>query len=261
MDPSPADRPAGGGRAAVGETGRTLAERTADVLRDRILTLASDDQPGDRLYPGRLAEDLRVSVTPVREALKTLANQGLVEFSPRRGASVARLSADDLDDLVAVLSGLEGLAIRLNGGRVVPAHLDRLHQCLAACARAIAARDIAAYRAGDDEFHRLLVASSGSPRLAALYDSLLRQAQIVEVQNPRYLEATRESLEDHLGLVDELARGELASSEKAIELHWQRSRGRLRRKYGEFIGRSAAPAGIEALPAAGGRSAGSRTTR
>ena len=55
------------------------------------------------------------------------------------------------------------------------------------------------------------------------------------------LDAMRESLEDHLGLIGELARGDLASSEKAIELHWQRSHERLRRKYREFIGAPGGP--------------------
>ena len=236
MDPAPADPRMPADSTPGGEIGRTLAERIAEVLRDRILSLAAGHRPGDRLYPNRLAEGLRVSVTPVREALKLLAAQGLVELSPRRGVSVARLSAADLDELIAVLSGLEVLAIRLSGGVLGADSLERLRRSLAICERTIEREDIAAYRAGDDEFHRQLVASSGSRRLAGLYDSLLRQAQIVEVQNPRYLDAMRESLEDHLGLVGELARGDLASSEKAIELHWQRSHERLRRKYGEFIG-------------------------
>jgi DNA-binding GntR family transcriptional regulator len=215
--------------------GTTLSERIAEVVRHRILTLAAGYQPGERLYPGQLARDLGVSVTPVREALRALAGQGLIEFSPRRGLTVARPSTADLDDLVAVLAGLEMLAFRLSGGRVEPEHLARLQRCLAECERAIAAEDIRAYRASDDEFHRTLVAISRSPRLVGLYDSLLRQAQIVEVQNPRYLAAMRESLEDHRELLADIVRGDVGWSEKAIELHWERSRERLRRKIGEFL--------------------------
>ena len=166
-----------------------------------------------------------------------------------------RLSVGDLDDLIAVLSGLEVLAIRLSRGRIAESDLDRLSECLVDCERAIESGDIAAYRAADDQFHRLIVATSGSPRLGGLYDSMLRQAQIVEVQNPRYLDAMRESLEDHLGLVVELARGDLASSEKAIELHWQRSRERFRRKYSEFIGQSEPPTRAGGPPSAGGNAA------
>jgi DNA-binding GntR family transcriptional regulator len=213
----------------------TLAERTADLLRHRILTLTPGYEPGDRLYPHRLAQDLGVSVTPIREALKLLAAEWLIEFSPRRGASVVRLSEAELDDLMAVQSGLEALAVRLGGGRLGPEDVDRLTACLDASEEAIARNDIATYRAKDAEFHRLLVAASHSPRLIGLYDVLLQQAQILAIQSPRYLGAMRESFEDHRALVAELALGEGSRAEEAIRAHWERSRERLLRKYDEFI--------------------------
>jgi hypothetical protein len=97
-----------------------------------------------------------------------------------------------------------------------------------------------------DQLHRLDERESAT---RGLYDSLLRQAQIVEVQNPRYLDAMREFLEDHLGPVAKLARGDLAGSETAIEWHWQQSRERLRGEYSEFVGRSEQPTRPDALPA------------
>lgn len=107
-----------------------------------------------------------------------LTVQGLIEFSPRRGAAVTRLSVGELDDLIAVLSGPEVLAVRLSGGRVAESDLDLLGRCLVDCERAIEGGDIAACRSADDQFHRLIVATSGSRRLGGLYDSLLRQAQM-----------------------------------------------------------------------------------
>jgi hypothetical protein len=65
----------------------TLATGTADIIRQHILNLSPGFRPVDRLYPLKLAQDLSVSVTPIRAALKLLAAEGLVEFSPRRGAS------------------------------------------------------------------------------------------------------------------------------------------------------------------------------
>jgi DNA-binding GntR family transcriptional regulator len=74
-----------------GEIGRTLAERIAEVLRDRILSLAAGHRPADRLYSNRLAEGPRVNVTPVREALKLLAAQGSWSYRPG-AASASRAS-------------------------------------------------------------------------------------------------------------------------------------------------------------------------
>ncbi len=213
----------------------TLSERIAELIRHRILTLAEACRPGDRLYPGRLAESLGVSITPIREALKLLASEGLVDFSPRRGATVVALSAADLDDLVAVRSGLEVLAVRLKGGRFTPEELSRLTECLDACERAIAVNDIALYRTNDAEFHRSLVTSSGSVRLIYLYDVLVRQAHMMNVQNPQYLDAMRESLEEHRALVSEFAHGNMARSERALDVHWDHSRKRFYRKFDDFV--------------------------
>ena len=95
---------------------RALAERTAEVIRQRILTLAPGFQPGDRLYPGKLAELLDVSVTPIREALKLLAAEGLVEFSPRRGASVTALRT---------MCGWPGFVMPGGNATKLPLHVER----------------------------------------------------------------------------------------------------------------------------------------
>lgn len=212
----------------------TLAERTASVIRQRILTLTDGYRPGDRLYPGKLAEDLDVSVTPIREALKLLAAEGLVEFSPRRGASVIHYSAAELRDLVAVQAGLETMAIRFSEGRFSREEIAALRKRLEACERAIARNDLSAYLANDDEFHRLLVAGSRSPRLIALYEGIRKQAVIIEIQNPRYPEAMQESLAEHRLLLDQLSQGDVERCEEAVAAYWEHSRARLCRKYGEF---------------------------
>jgi DNA-binding GntR family transcriptional regulator len=220
----------------------TLASGTAEVIRQRILNLSDGFRPGDRLYPLKLADDLGVSVTPIREALNLLAAEGLVEFAPRRGASVARLSSDELDDLMSVMEGLEMLALRLNGGHWADDELTRLDESLDACERAIAAGDVSEYRTHDDGFHRSLVAGSHSPRLTGLYEMLLKQAKVMEIQNPRYPEAMREALAEHRALVRELSHGDPRRSEKAIVVHWKRARTRMYRKYGEFVGGNGAGA-------------------
>jgi DNA-binding GntR family transcriptional regulator len=226
--------------------GQTLAERTADEIRRRILALAPGFRPGERLFPLKLAEDLGVSSTPIREALGVLAAEKLVEMSPRRGASVVRFSAAEIDDLVAVRCGLEVLAIRFNGGRIQPDEARALSTCLDECERAIEENDIPTWREKDGEFHRLLVSSSRSPRLVELYETLRNQAEIMLVHNPRHAETLRESLAEHRELVRQLAQGDARRSEAALLDHWERSKARLHLKYDEYI-RPDAPDGSQAL--------------
>lgn len=227
---------------AEGELRATLAERTADVIRQRILSLAPDYRPGDRLYPSQLANDLNVSVTPIREALKLLAAERLVEFSPRRGVSVTRFSLAELGHLVAVLAGLETLAVRLGGGRHTNDELVAMSKRLDACERALARKDLKRFRDNDAEFHRLLVAGSRNPPLIELYEIMLKRALITVVQNPDYPDAMSEALAEHRELVRQLATGDGARLEAALEVHWEHSYARLRRRYGDFV-RAGAPNG------------------
>lgn len=84
---------------------RALYEAIADSIRERIFT--HELAPGAALDEAALAQGYGVSRTPVREALKVLAHEGLVQLEPRRGCCVARLDAHDVDDLLTVLDLLE----------------------------------------------------------------------------------------------------------------------------------------------------------
>ncbi len=85
----------------------TLVNHLRDMIIEGVL------EPGTRLHEGQLGEQLGVSRTPLREAIKFLASEGLVELVPSRGAVVKRFSAKDVQDMLLVLRNLEELAGRL----------------------------------------------------------------------------------------------------------------------------------------------------
>lgn len=105
-----------------------LSHKVADELRRSILT--NRRRPGDRLKEDRLSEELGVSRIPVREALRVLAGEGLVEVQPRRGASVADVSPEMVRDLVEVRATLEGLNARLAARHHEPGIVAQLRQVL-----------------------------------------------------------------------------------------------------------------------------------
>jgi DNA-binding GntR family transcriptional regulator len=84
-----------------------IVSRVRDMIIDGTLS------PGMRIHEGNLGQDLGVSRTPLREALKFLASEGLVELAPGRGAVVRSFSAKDVEDSLIVLANLEELAGRL----------------------------------------------------------------------------------------------------------------------------------------------------
>jgi DNA-binding GntR family transcriptional regulator len=149
------------------EASVTSAVRVQEELREAIL--AGSLPPGARLRAEPLAERLRTSRTPVREALILLAREGLVDLEPRRGAIVRAFDAADLADLYDVRALIEPHAARRAATRIAAAQLERL---AAICdeAEARGAADDAAVEdqvALNEEFHRIVLDAAGSPRLEA----------------------------------------------------------------------------------------------
>jgi len=111
-----------------GQRRGSLGKTVADELRRQILR--GQHKPGERLVEDKLSSELGVSRVPIREALRTLAAEGLVDLPPRRGASVALLSPAIAHDLVEVRATLEGLNARLAARHRAPGIIAELQQVL-----------------------------------------------------------------------------------------------------------------------------------
>lgn len=216
------------------DVGQTIAARTADAIRNRILSLAPGYAPGERLLPEVLADSLGVSITPVREALRLLGSEGLVELLPRRGVRVATMTLDEIRDLTAVRGGIELLAIRLRGATYASQEIEDLEACLDMCERAITDQDVRTYRRFDTQVHRLIVVGSHSQTLVGVYEQLHRRAQILELYFTDTWDLYRESLGEHREIVRLLATGPMETVEAAVWDHWRRSRSRILERFRRF---------------------------
>jgi DNA-binding GntR family transcriptional regulator len=146
------------------------------------------------LRPSHLADRFGISVMPVREALRVLAAEDLVEISPRRGATVRGLSADDVEEAFAVRAALEALAARRAAANITDAHLLEMRRICAALRVACSERDLRSFVASDRAFHAHLYSLSGSPKLAQrimdLWDSLRRVYFLSESTEQSHIEAS-----------------------------------------------------------------------
>jgi DNA-binding GntR family transcriptional regulator len=129
----------------------SLSQRVAEELRRSILT--NRRRPGERLVEDRLSEELGVSRIPIREALRTLAGEGLVDMQPRRGASVADVSPEVARDLVEVRATLEGLNARLAARHHDAAIIVSLQRVLEAGNRAARSKNVDDLVRLNGEFH------------------------------------------------------------------------------------------------------------
>ncbi len=123
----------------IGGDHRPLREIVTDEIRDMILR--GDLLPGDRLHEKKIADSLGVSRNPVREAIRALEVTGLIEVTPRIGASVTTFDIDDLCQLLAVRSQLEAFAAELAAVNHQPEDLVEIDRCIGEGRAASAAND------------------------------------------------------------------------------------------------------------------------
>ncbi len=156
----------------------TLHDAVLNQLRDMIIegTLA----PGARINEGQVGSALGVSRTPLREAIKTLASEGLVEIVPARGAIVRRFSEANIREILEVLKALEQTAARrlcAAGSDQEIAAILRLHDEMM---RLYAARDRLPYFKLNQSIHSAIVAGSGNSVLVETHAQL--QARIKRIR-------------------------------------------------------------------------------
>ena len=141
------------------------------------MVLDGDLAVGERLHDANLADMLGVSRTPIREALKLLAREGLVDLLPGRGARVAAYSLEDLIALIEVIAGLERHACELAAERMTVRDFDtiqRMHDEMAACHSADQRHD---YSRLNQDIHIGLVALAGNTTLTATHAGLITRAR------------------------------------------------------------------------------------
>jgi DNA-binding GntR family transcriptional regulator len=151
----------------------TLRERVHDFLKGEIL--ANRYPPGSELLEVPLSEELGVSRGPVREALRSLESEGLVEITPRRGAVVVSLTKRDFLEAYQVRESLEALGVRLAVPRLSEADMDALDAQLDAMATHAQAGDLDAFFEVNAAFHEAFMDASENRKLVEIYRRLMAQ--------------------------------------------------------------------------------------
>ena len=204
----------------------TAVDAVYEVLRRCILD--GELPPGHRLRSDVLANELKVSRTPVREALRKLESEGLVDAS-RSGLVVRQSSEEDLVEIFYLREALEGMAARLAAENATRAEIDELH-ALFEDMEAVAARgDIALVRKLTGEFHLLVCRASHNKRLIQSLQGLLdhvRQAQSSTLYMPG---RPADALKEHRALLRAIAKRDPDLAETLARQH-RRKTLELRRK-------------------------------
>lgn len=158
--------------ADVGEKHQSLNDRIYKALREAIFR--GDYKPGERLTEPGLAKLFGVSRNPIREVLRKLQSEGIVEIPPRKSARVAVYSVEEIEEIIELRAELEGLSAQFAAGRLTDDTTADFKELLDAGNKAAEENDIAKLSQYNEEFHSLL-SSSGKNRFLVDYISTLRE--------------------------------------------------------------------------------------
>lgn len=194
-----------------------LHEQVAVRLREMIVT--GQLIPGERLRIADLASRLEVSLTPLREALKILAEEQLVELTPNRATRISPITGENTRALFEVIAGIEALAAELAAARMSPEELDHLeerHAQMRAC-HETDSRD--RYFAINREIHDLVVTFARNPILAHIRSRLAHRAERVRFLALKEGVRRAAAMQEHEDLMQALRQGHAGGARRAWRRH------------------------------------------
>ena len=173
---------------------RSLHDELIDRLREMIVI--GDLEPGTKVPEQNLATKFGVSRTPLREALKVLASEGLITLTPNKGATISQLTLEDLEEAFPVMGALEALSGELACERISDAAIGAIRQLHEQMIVHYQANEMPEYFRCNQEIHNQILAAADNATLTNMYRSLsgrVRRARYVaNISKTRWEQAVRE---------------------------------------------------------------------
>jgi len=194
-----------------------LYQEVAERLRQRIF--AHELTPGDWVDEQKLAEQYGISRTPLREALKVLAAEGLVELKPRRGCYVTEISRQDIDDIFPLMAMLEGRCAFIAVQLAKPADirgLKAIHEKLELAAKE---NRIDAFFEANQEFHRRIQELTNNRWLLSVIQDLRKVLKLSRLHSLSLEGRLQQSLEEHRVIMAAFEAGDAQQAEKSMHDH------------------------------------------
>ncbi len=191
------------------------------VHRVREMIFEGDLAPGARVPERMLCERFGISRTPLREALMVLAAEGVIDLSPHRGATVSKLSPEELDDMFQVMESLEGLAGELACARITDAEIEEIRAMHGEMRAHYDRGERLAYFQLNQRIHHRLVEVARNPVLLDVYTGLsgrIRRARyLANMDSDRW----RQAIEEHEEILATLAARDGARLSQVLKDHLQ----------------------------------------
>jgi DNA-binding GntR family transcriptional regulator len=194
-----------------------LHEQAANRLRQMLVE--GRIAPGAKLNERELSEVLDVSRTPLREAIKMLAAEGLVELLPNRGAIAVELTEEDVRHTFEVMAGLEAQSGELAAQRITDGELAEIRAMHFEMMAAYTRRDLSNYYRLNAAIHRAINAAAKNPVLSATYERVNARLQALRFRSNQDEEKWTSAMNEHEQMVQALAARDPAAMRKVLAAH------------------------------------------
>ena len=194
-----------------------LRDVVFNTLRQAILK--GELKPGERLMEIQLAKRLGVSRTPVREAIRKLELEGLVLMVPRKGAEVADITQQDLEDVLEVRAALEELAVKNACDNITEEQIQELKKAAADFKEALEGTDLIACAEADMRFHEITYAATNNRRLIRIVNNLREQMYRYRMEYLKDKRTYKVLLEEHDTIRRALKKHDKVKAGNAIKSH------------------------------------------
>ncbi len=198
----------------------TFKNRAYAALRDVIVSLDVYDSRGEvRLDERRLAQDLGVSRTPVREAMAQLEREGFVRSVPRRGVYVVRKSKKEVIEMITAWAALEGMAARLITQIASDEEIAMLRKMFAKFENGTLHAKLDEYSEVNIEFHQSIIRMSKNSVLISLAENLFTHMRMIRRKTIGEEDRADRSIRDHMNIIEALERRDTARAEELVRQH------------------------------------------
>ena len=194
-----------------------LRDVVFNTLRQAILR--GELKPGERLMEIQLANKLGVSRTPIREALRKLELEGLVNMVPRKGAEVADITEKSLRDVLEVRKALEELSVQLACEKITEEEIEELKRAAERFKDTLDNQDVTKIAEADVAFHDIIYTATDNQKLILLLNNLREQMYRYRVEYLKHREFHPQISREHKELISYLEAGQKGQAEEKIAVH------------------------------------------
>jgi len=196
-----------------------LNQKVYRVLKESIVK--GFLEPGTKLLENRIAEEMQVSRTPVREAMQKLVAEGFVKTTPNQTMAVTEVSPEDVKEVLQIRGVLEGLAARIAAKKINRQEIDELGKLVAQMSLHVTEENLSSYCKVDDEFHDLILNICENKWIIQIRDNLgsfIYRFRIKSLSVPGRLKC---SLKEHRAIMEALKKHDSVEADRLSQVHME----------------------------------------